>query len=195
MRSAFAIVMLCILSACAGALLQSGTGAEARFQHRELGYSIAYPSVLSEPGWEIERLENADLLVRHPEGSLWSLASTCRATSAGVETLAGELARAAGGSAIGRATPIEHAGLEGLSQRLEGTEDGRSLEIKTVTLRGARCTYDWILIAPSEARREALEPAFDAWWQSFEPGPGEFRNAGASSISEGSLPSAEGAGP
>ena len=31
-------------------------------------------------------------------------------------------------------------------------EADRLLQLKTVTLRGAHCTYDWILIAPSEAR-------------------------------------------
>ena len=90
-----------------------------------------------------------------------------------VRFLAAELARATGGRTKVEGVAIEHAGLPGISQHLVRVEADRLLQLKTVTLRGAHCTYDWILIAPSEARLKELEPLFDAWWQSFEPGPGE----------------------
>ena len=104
MRIALAVPLLLLLVGCSGALMSSGTGSEGRFRHRELGYEIANPSVLSEPGWEISRLEDADLLVRHSDGSLWALASTCRETRAPLQVLAGELARATGGAAIAAPT-------------------------------------------------------------------------------------------
>jgi len=167
------LVALVFQSGCAGALLTVGSGPDARFRHRELGYEVAYPSVLSEPGWSIEKLDDADLLVRHREGSLWALASNCRETAAGLELLAGELARAVGGRKLGPVQPLEQAGLPGIGQRLEREEDDRRLQIKTVTLRGSRCTYDWVLIAPTPERMELLEPRFDAWLESFEPGPEE----------------------
>jgi hypothetical protein len=172
MRIALAVPFLLLFAACSGALVTSRTGGEGRFRHRELGYEIADPSVLSEPGWKISRLEDADLLVRHPEGSLWALASTCRETRAPLRVLAGELARATGGTATAPPTPVRLAGLDGLTQRLERVEDGQRLQIKTVTVRGAHCTYDWVMIAPSEARLRELEGRFDAWWHSFVPGPG-----------------------
>lgn len=159
---------------CGGKLLVSGQGEAARFRHRELGYEIAYPGVLGEPGWSTEALDASDLLVRHEDGAAWALSSSCRATATPVELLAAELARAAGGGGRDRSgRPIRHAGLEGWMQRLETREDGTMLAIKTVTLRGPRCTYDWILVAPTIARLEDLESAFDVWWQSFVPGPGD----------------------
>ena len=172
------LAVLLLQGGCAGALLSAGSGPDARFRHRELGYEVAYPSVLSEPGWRIERLDDADLLVRDREGSLWALASSCRETAAGLELLAGELARAVGGRTLGPGDELEQAGLPGISQRLERQEDGQRLQIKTVTLRGARCTYDWILIAPNSGRMAELEPRFDAWLASFVPGPQE-RSSGS----------------
>lgn len=157
-------------SGCAGKLLSSGSGSAARFRHRELGYEIAYPSVISQFGWRTERLDESDLLVRHRDGSAWALASTCRATTAPVRLLAAELARATGGRPKVDGGSIEHAGLEGWSQYLQRGAGSQLLQIKTVTLRGPRCTYDWILIAPSPERLASLEPLFDTWWQSFEPG-------------------------
>ena len=170
MRSA--LVFLAVgLMGCAGVRLPAGSEREPRFRHRELGYEIAYPEVLDDPGWETGRLDEADLLVRHPDGTLWALASTCRATRAPLWVLAAELARATGGTPRGESRRVLQGGLDGISQRLEREEDGQRLQIKTVTLRGARCTYDWVLIAPGEKRLAALEPGFDRWWQSFEPGP------------------------
>lgn len=183
MRVGLALLLLLLLgvtlASCAGKFLSSGSGSEARYRHRELGYEIAYPSVLSQPGWQAASLDESDLLVRHPDGSAWALASNCRATKAPVRVLAAELARATGGTARVEGGPIEHAGLAGWSQRLERIEKGRRLELKTVTLRSDRCTYDWILIAPDATRLAALEPPFDRWWQSFEPGPADRETARA----------------
>jgi hypothetical protein len=167
------VIVVCALGACSGKFLTFGRGGETRFRHRELGYEIAYPSVLTRPGWSTVDLDESDLLVQHTDGSAWALASNCRGTSASVELLAAELARATNGSPRERGHRIEHAGLEGWVQRLERKEGDRVVEIKTVTLRGPQCTYDWILVAPSVARLEALEGPFDAWWQSFVPGPGD----------------------
>jgi hypothetical protein len=167
-------VVTWLLLGCGGKLLVFGQGESTRFRHRELGYEIAYPSVLDQPGWSTQRLDESDLLVVHDDGSSWALASNCRETAASLELLAGELARAADGRAAQtRGRPIEQAGLQGWMQRIRRREGDRWVEIKTVTLRGNRCTYDWIFVAPSAERLDALESAFDEWWQSFEPGPGE----------------------
>jgi len=92
-----------------------------------------------------------------------------------VSLLAAELARAAhrGDGARAEGRPVQLAGLEGWAQRLETRADGTSLMIETVTLRGARCIYDWVLLAPTRQRLEQLAPRFEAWWRSFRPGPGE----------------------
>ena len=167
------LLILLAAAGCSGKLLSFGRGDTARFRHRELGYEIAYPSVLQEPGWSTQRLDESDLLVRHSDGSAWALSSNCRPTAASVELLAGELARAANGRSRRSGRAVSLAGLEGWTQRLERTEGDQVLEIKTVTLRGPRCTYDWILIAPSRERFAELREPFDAWWRSFSPGPGD----------------------
>jgi hypothetical protein len=158
---------------CSGKFRFVDDGHTLRYRHRELGYEIAYPSVLAEPDWSIVEVEQSDLFVRAGDGSAWALASNCRATRAGVETLAAELGRAIDGQPLAAGQRIRHAGLDGWAQRYARIESRRQIEIETVTLRGPRCTYDWILMTPSAARFEALEPRFEAWWQSFEPGPGE----------------------
>jgi hypothetical protein len=162
---------LCLVFGCTGKFHYFGSGADAMFRHRELGYEIAYPSVLSQPGWQTESLDESDLIVRHADGSAWAIASTCRETLAGMRVLAAELARAIGGVAIEPGEGLHHAGLEGWQQRFERREGERRLRIKTVTLRGPQCTYDFVFVAPSPERQAELEPHFDAWWQSFRPGP------------------------
>ena len=166
---------------CGGKLVAlDGESGQARYRHRELGYEIDLPSVLGEPGWSRESLEGSDLVFVHRDGSAWTLASTCRRTATPVSLLAAELARAVQAGDGGRAEggPVQQAGLEGWAQRLETRADGVSLRIETVTLRGARCVYDWVLLAPTRRRLEALEPGFEAWWRSFRPGPGELVDDG-----------------
>lgn len=168
------------IGCAAGRLVGLGSGEEARFRHRELGYEIALPGVLGQAGWRTDSLDEADLLVRDRAGSLWALASTCRGSAARLPSLAGELARATGGEPVGPVERVEQAGLRGVSQRLVREEGGARLRIKTVTLRGARCTYDWILIAPDAERFAEQEAGFDLWWASFEPGPTERAPDGSS---------------
>jgi hypothetical protein len=177
-RLALATLGCALLAGCVGTFLVFGEGESARFRHRELGYEIAYPSVLGRWGWSTLSLDESDFLVRHRDGSSWALASNCRATAASVELLAAELARATGGRLRERGHRVWHAGLEGWVQRLTRRDGEPGVEIKTVTLRGPRCTYDWILVAPSAERLEELEEPFDAWWQSFEPGPGDRAEEG-----------------
>ncbi len=174
---------------CSGKLValesESGPG---RHRHRELGYEIDFPSVVGEPGWSRGSVEGSDLVFEHRDGSTWTLASHCRRTAMPVPLLAAELARAArdGDGVRVDGGPVQQAGLEGWAQRLETRADGMSLTIKTVTLRGARCVYDWVLVAPTRQRFEALEPRFDAWWRSFRPGPGELVASDASDASDAS---------
>jgi hypothetical protein len=165
------VLVLGLLSGCAGKFLSFGSGDDVMFRHRELGYEIAYPSVLSRPGWTTASLDESDLLVRHTDGSAWAIASTCRDTLASVQVLAAELARAIGGEAVQPGESLRHAHLPGWRQRFERHEDDHSLEIETVTLRGPHCTYDFIFVAPSPERQAELEPLFEQWWQSFRPGP------------------------
>lgn len=176
------LLVLLLVSAlgCGGRFVVLEKDAGVRFRHRDLGYEIDKPPILGEHGWAMAELEGSDLLVRHPDGAVWAIASSCRPTSASARMLAAELARATGGRPRGRGQAVEHAGLPGWTQRLERREGEQRIEIKTVTLRGVRCTYDWMLVAPNVERFDALETGFEAWWQSFVPAPTE-RPAGAGS--------------
>lgn len=184
MSGAVLLAVAAALVGCSGKLVAlDGESGRARYRHRELGYEIDFPSVLGEPGWSRGSLEGGDLVFEHRDGSAWTLASHCRRTATPASLLAAELARAArdGNGVRPEGGPVQWAGLEGWAQRLETSADGTSLAIKTVTLRGARCVYDWILLAPTRRRLEELEPRFDAWWRSFQPGPDELVRAGKSS--------------
>jgi len=129
--------------------------------------------VLASPGWRQVDIEESDFAVRDLDGSSFALASSCRATKATPRQLAEQLRRASRAKPVGQGETLEHAGLAGFAQELERVEGGAWVRIRTVTLRGARCTYDWILLAPDAQRLATLRPVFDAWWQSFVPGPDE----------------------
>lgn len=162
-----------LLPGCAAKLESAAGDAQGRFRHRDLGYTIDRPAVLTLPGWKRVELEESDFAVRNPDGSSLALASSCRATKASPRQLAEQMMRASRAKPVAPGAEIEHAGLPGFAQELERVEGNAWIRIRTVTLRGARCTYDWILLAPDAERLAALRPGFDAWWQSFVPAPAE----------------------
>jgi hypothetical protein len=178
------VLGIVLLTGCASRLASTTSNGRERFEHRTLHYTVDRPSVLAEPGWKRVRIEESDFAVRHRDGSAFALASSCRPTRATAAQLAFHVLHATRSKRIGAGEEIEHRGLPGFVQTLERVEDGAWLRIRTVTLRGAECSYDWFLLAPDEARLEALRPAFDAWWQSFEPAPRER----ASATSPGPVP-------
>ena len=169
-RRGLALVLVASgLAGCAQRLRPIEAAGRPRFEHRTLHYTIDRPALLGEAGWKRVRIEESDFAVRHPDGSALALASSCRPTRATAEQLAFHVRHATGSKRIGAGEAFAHRGLSGFAQDLERVEGGRWLRLRTVTLRGAECSYDWFLIAPDAARLAALRPAFDAWWQSFEP--------------------------
>lgn len=163
------LLAVSLLAGCAGRLATTRSGDRERFEHRTLHYTIDRPSLLDEPGWRRVRIDESDFALRHADGSAFALASSCRPTRASAAQLAFHLLHANQAKRIGAGESLEHRGLPGFAQTLERVEGDRWIRIRTVTLRGAQCSYDWFLIAPDEVRLEALRPAFEAWWQSFEP--------------------------
>ncbi len=171
------LLLLALLPGCAAKLERTTVDGQGRFRHRVLDYSIDRPTVLALPGWKIVQFEESDFAVRHTDGSSFALASNCRATKASPRQLASQMMRASRAKPVGPGEELEQAGLPGFAQDLERVEGGAWIRIRTLTLRGARCTYDWILLAPDAERLAALRPAFDAWWQSFVPAPVEREKA------------------
>ncbi len=173
MRLYISILVLALLPGCAAKLESTAADGHGRFRHRTLHYTIDRPGVLEQPGWKTVRFEESDFAARHTDGSAFALASSCRATKASPRQLAFQLMRASRAKPVGPGEELEHAGLAGFAQDLERVEGAAWIRIRTLTLRGARCTYDWILLAPDAERIASLRPAFDAWWQSFVPAPVE----------------------
>ncbi len=171
------LFLLALLPGCAAKLESTTRDGQGRFHHRVLDYSIDRPSVLALPGWKTVEFQESDFAVRHTDGSSFALASNCRATKASPRQLASQMMRASRAKPVGPGEEFEQAGLPGFAQDLERVEGGAWIRIRTLTLRGARCTYDWILLAPDAERLAALRPAFDAWWQSFVPAPVEREKA------------------
>ena len=171
------LLLLALLAGCAAMFERTTPDGQGRFRHRVLDYSIDRPSVLALPGWTTVQFEESDFAVRQTDGSSFALASNCRATKASPRQLAFQMMRASRAKPVGPGEELEQAGLPGFAQDLERVEGSAWIRIRTLTLRGARCTYDWILLAPDAERLAALRPAFDAWWQSFVPAPVEREQA------------------
>lgn len=165
---------------CASRLESTRTDGHARFVHKTLRYTIDRPPVLDTPDWKRVRAPETDLGVRHRDGSTFALVSSCRPTRATPAQLAFHVLHASGGKRVGEETALEHRGLAGYAQTLERVEGDLWMRIRTVTLQGAECSYDFFLLAPDAARFEALLPTFDHWWQSFEPAARELGPPGAS---------------
>jgi hypothetical protein len=167
------------LAGCAGSRSAFEPEGASRLHHRRLGYAIDRPAVLDEPGWRVVELDESDFVARHGDGSALALASTCRATKATPRQLAFHLRHASGATPVGVGEDVEQAGLPGYAQALERVEGGAWTRMQTVTLRGARCTYDFILVAPDAERLAGLRPGFEAWWHGFTPAAAELAPAAA----------------
>jgi len=168
------LVVLALVPGCAAKLSTFRIDGHDRFHHRELGYEVDRPSVLDLPDWRRVEQDGLDLVVRAADGSAFALATSCRKTRANPRQLARQLMRTTGATRVGEGETLEQAGLPGYGQDLERVERGAWVRLRTVTLRGARCTYDWMLVAPDADRLAALRPAFDAWWRSFVPAAAEL---------------------
>lgn len=173
------LVLALGLVGCAGSRAVFEPEGANRLHHRRLGYSIDRPAVLDLPGWRVLDLDESDFAARHDDGSALALASTCRATKATPRQLAFHLRHASGATPVGVGEDVEQAGLPGHAQALERVEGGAWTRMQTVTLRGARCTYDFLLVAPDAERLAGLRPGFEAWWQSFTPAVAELASADA----------------
>jgi hypothetical protein len=170
-----------VCGGCAGSRAVFEPEGPNRLHHRRLDYSIDRPAVEGLPGWRRVELDESDLAVRHGDGSALALASSCRATKATPRQLAFHLRHASGATLVGVGVDVEQAGLPGHAQALERVEGPAWTRMDTVTLRGARCTYDFLLVAPDAERLAELEPAFESWWRSFRPAAAELVEADAES--------------
>jgi len=161
-----------LVVACASSPLRwVGDHDRSHFEHVEIGYRIAYPELPADETWSAASLEGADLAFRGPRGDQMAMLSHCRATDADVGVLSRNLALGFRDQKLMASRPMsvrDHAGWERV---FETSIEGRTARVKTVTVRVADCTYDWLLVTIPGDRFLRLEPVFDAWVATFEPPP------------------------
>jgi hypothetical protein len=150
----------------AGLLLGCAAAGEGRvFLAPGKGYRVAIPT-----GWERIPSE-ADLALRQPGLGAGLMAhATCEGAiprrSPGV--LARHLRFGLQEVRDLSERPVEVAGQPGLASRFVARLDGQPVAVRAVTLRGDRCAWDLVLVAPPEGLERA-EPDFEGFVQSFVP--------------------------
>lgn len=132
------------------------------FRNVEHGYSILAPG---DPAWRRIDLEGTDLAYRRPGPATMSLQSRCGKPVAEAQIMARHLVIGVRERTVRQAGPVPVSGGTGWTQTFDTLHDGVGVRVKTVTLVGRGCTFDWTLVAAG--RFEEAEPSFDAWWGSF----------------------------
>jgi hypothetical protein len=156
-------------TACAGDWVSRGPSLEG-FRHRARGWEVELPPPSDGGTWERVEVAGAALSFRGQGdllGASMSLVSECPGSEAPPAVLARHLVIGIDDRALVHAGPVQLRGLPGWSQTFDAVEGERSIRLKTVTLAGSDCTFDWILVTPDSFDR--IERGFDRWWRSFRP--------------------------
>jgi hypothetical protein len=156
--------------ACAGNVVRYELAGHERLWNSQRGYSIDLPQRASGVGWREQGVEGADLAFRRPDGAALSLQTSCRKRRASPQILARHLTLGSVDERLLGSAPVELHGDSGWSQSFETREQDVVVHVKTVSVVGEGCVYDWVLVTREASAFEALEPIFDAWWQSFRRG-------------------------
>ena len=158
-----ALALGLVLSACAA------TGRiESGVFYSPKGYHVQLPR----EGWRIEAGGQADLELKRqaPPGGMLADA-TCDGREAGrtPELLARHLTFGIGHRDTLESAQIEVDGKQAVRTVVRGTVDGAEVTVEAVVLKGERCVYDFVYVAPAEAF-EAGRGDFQALVESFARG-------------------------
>jgi hypothetical protein len=181
--TALAAWMALFGSSCAGDLVAVGTGREAAYRHRVLGYRIAVPEDEEEGGWRRIDVEGAALAFRDGRGSTVSLLSRCRGSGADPRILARQLRIGLSKPILLESGPLEVDGEPGWFQVFDTESNEARVRVKTVTTRVDSCTIDFVLVAADSY--PDVEARFDRWWQSFDRGAAAFDGSDQASSAAG----------
>lgn len=158
---------------CASPLLAEDGG----FRDTKYGFWVAAPPPLAPP-WERADVEGAVLSYRRPGPTWMSLQVRCKTPLASPRILARHLLFGLPEYTIREAFAAE-GDLPGWVQVFDTrTDDGRVVRVKTVTLVGRGCVFDWILTAHGGQGFAQSAASFDAWWPTLrldEEGAGEVK--------------------
>jgi hypothetical protein len=160
--------------------------------HRKVGYAIARPPWSTTPGWQAIDVEDADLAHRDPAGTAVSLSHRCRRTRASVSMLGRQVTIGTDRTVLHAAGPTVVGGQPGWRQQFDTIERDVTVHVEAVTVQAGDCVFDFILVSPDEEAFARLEPAFEAWVDTFTPPPDLAADAAADAAP--AAPAAAGAG-
>ena len=173
-------IALALVWACQSPpLVESGEG----FRHARQGWSIAAPSrshggaVSGGPGSGWTQVSVPGSLIAYRQGgagaAVWmTLSSRCSVSLAEPRLLARHLRIGIPETTVRDAAPVSVGGAPGWEQRFDARDGATVVRLKTVTTVVEGCALDWVLSVGGDRDFGAAERDFDAWWQSFRPGPG-----------------------
>lgn len=139
---------------------------DGRFRHPEAGYSIAWPGA----EWRPAKLPEADLALRDPRGNTLAMIRRCRVPLAEPAVLARHLRIGLGRPEVRAEGPVETPWGDPAWEQVFAARGGEPrIHVKAVTSTQPPCVFDWVLTTVGPPG--ILEPSFDAWWRSFDPGP------------------------
>ena len=163
MRGATALALAVALSACA---------ATGRIENGVFYSSKGYQVRLPREGWRVEAGGRADLELKRqaPPGGMLADA-TCDSREAGrtPELLARHLTFGLGHRDTLESAQTEVGGRQAVRTVVRGTVDGAEVTVEAVVLKGERCVYDFVYVAPAEGF-EAGREDFHALVESFAGG-------------------------
>ena len=165
-----ALLVMAVAPACAGDIVRYEHAGRERIWLRERGYSIDRPQRARGADWRERALGDADLAFEGPDGAALSLQSSCRKRRASPQMLARHLTLGSSGASLLGSGPVELRGDSGWAQTFETREHDVLVRVKTVSLVGGGCVFDWVLVTPDPSTFAELEAILDAWWQSFRRG-------------------------
>jgi hypothetical protein len=172
-RATWAGVALAVpaLWGCAASPLQPVEGGFGDSKH---GYRIGVPPK-AEPRWRRLEVEGSLLAFERPGPIRMTFSSRCGVPLTRPQLLARHLRIGIPAHVVRAEGPVGLGGLEGWQQVFDADAERGAVRVKTVTITGNGCAFDWVLIAREASDFEPAERDFDAWWQTFalDPAPVE----------------------
>jgi hypothetical protein len=167
------VVLALALGACVGLAVACASPvslADGRFRSRSSGASVADLTRL-EAGWRSKAVAGALLAFEATDGARTCWIRRCPGAAAPARAEARAALISLEDVAVQEEGPLTLAGAEAWQLRATASERGRAVELRLVTRVAEGCTDDFWLVSPGPLA--VHEPAFEAWWGSFEaPRPG-----------------------